>query len=857
MKTRILILTLCLPWVVVTGQDYEEKRSGASTFFSEFFDLAFAGDMLTVNRLSDVINQTAGTGNKELRDSIDRFRQISGIDAFILSSSAGDHIWSRILNRKDFQRKQQALEHNPDTPYIDFYITFIPVLNNHRNNGFNVHINSMPRTGLFTGDTEVQRINELMNGYVQGLYQRPQDAPVNKACCEGLNEYLRLSGKLPGRFANYNMARADFTAHPSQTYGTDLPRYTPLTGNYESITVSGKHYPVPWKSVETGRNDNINIHIRLRDTSCRTEYLKLTGDDGSEIPLVSADTLQTLTIGSYSKRIDAVYMPDDTTRIPAGAINIAAYDKLLNKVYVIPVDGSFTMDAGRLQQYLNTTYSAAVAGWTVELRPAMNGTPWDSDADNKLDDGSSGLLSCYTAEMRSIIRAYTEKEEPDKNSCYIFLVRSSKSGSLRGFMPRKRQFGFIFIENNSSPQQLYKTIAHELGHGAFILAHIFDEYPSLAPGTTNNLMDYNDSSALYKYQWDIIHNPLPFISWLQDDEEGAMINVVRLMTKIKTANSKEEHILSILKDQCPNVCFKNVTLENNKKLDLLQINCSERFMNKTIEEGRKTEFISFKTSGNDVLIAPSEKDRLITETSAGRVCYYRFHEVKQSPPPRMIEQTNKFLFEFAVLQKDMEAFEEYLFPYARYEVTGVPFLSQANAEETKAKTGCTTGCCKACAEWMVEQKGVTVNHYDRIYLAEAVNYDDLSQGIVPALNDQQFAEAVNYIKSSLKKGKPVMIGTWDSREFDSESKRGPKAWNSKLTGSNNSPTMHFMTIVGYGYDKNSLKYYFRFYDPARDDSENSKNINNRLFINYFTREITNNYRNKNYVISECRKNIAQ
>jgi hypothetical protein len=43
---------------------------------------------------------------------------------------------------------------------------------------------------------------------------------------------------------------------------------------------------------------------------------------------------------------------------------------------------------------------------------------------------------------------------------------------------------------------------------------------------------------------------------------------------------------------------------------------------------------------------------------------------------------------------------------------------------------------------------------------------------------------------------------------------GPKAWNDKLTGTKNSGTIHFVVIMGYGYDKTQGKYYFRFYDPG-------------------------------------------
>jgi len=65
--------------------------------------------------------------------------------------------------------------------------------------------------------------------------------------------------------------------------------------------------------------------------------------------------------------------------------------------------------------------------------------------------------------------------------------------------------GFVFL-NNVSADGVARIAAHELGHGAFRLYHTFssDNRYILPEGTTDNLMDYNGGTALYKYQWDYI-----------------------------------------------------------------------------------------------------------------------------------------------------------------------------------------------------------------------------------------------------------------------------------------------------------------------------------------------------------------
>ena len=90
-------------------------------------------------------------------------------------------------------------------------------------------------------------------------------------------------------------------------------------------------------------------------------------------------------------------------------------------------------------------------------------------------------------------------------------------------MPINGQCGFIFL-NNVSTERVARVAAHELGHGVFRLYHTFssDNRYILPEGTTDNLMDYNGGTALYKYQWDYIHDPQTMLfAWAEEEEEGA------------------------------------------------------------------------------------------------------------------------------------------------------------------------------------------------------------------------------------------------------------------------------------------------------------------------------------------------
>jgi hypothetical protein len=126
---------------------------------------------------------------------------------------------------------------------------------------------------------------------------------------------------------------------------------------------------------------------------------------------------------------------------------------------------------------------------------------------------------------KGIVNAYKANLQP--NTYYLFLVTNPKSSTLAGFMPRSKECGFIFLSSNSQfpiPEpQLVRTIAHELGHGAFSLKHTFvDEKYTMQQGGTDNLMDYASGTALYKYQWDRLRSSEIVWGLFEGDDAGAI-----------------------------------------------------------------------------------------------------------------------------------------------------------------------------------------------------------------------------------------------------------------------------------------------------------------------------------------------
>ena|GEM_PF-3338876 len=197
-----------------------------------------------------------------------------------------------------------------------------------------------------------------------------------------------------------------------------------------------------------------------------------------------------------------------------GRLDVVAYDMERQKVVIVPVNDAQTPGASALYESLNKIYAQAVAHWEVVVDHAYSVEP---EVLQTLDEGESGLLSSFPKNMKQFQQDFKKSRDLDKDAYYLFLIPGS--GARAGFMPFKRQYGYIWTGATSD---VSRTIAHELAHGAFRLRHTFSPEAFIATqGSTNNLMDYSSGAThLYKHQWDNVHNPESVTSWLQDDEEA-------------------------------------------------------------------------------------------------------------------------------------------------------------------------------------------------------------------------------------------------------------------------------------------------------------------------------------------------
>lgn len=305
-------------------------------------------------------------------------------------------------------------------------------------------------------------------------------------------------------------------------YGFDEMRQGTLAQHYQQ-TENGKY--VAWKALSSGESDYVKV-VADGTTDLTKVKFERVGLLDEELTLGSSDEL-TLT-GQYNaanEELLATYSESDSaTKQIVGKVNLVSYEGLTRKLVLVTINNTtFTASTAALEHKMNEIYGQAVVDW--EVSSAVGSITVDGVDETKLDDGESGLLSNYTAEMRTIVQAYFDNVTPDGDTYYLFLATNAKGDAL-GYMPRGKQAGFIFTEPHLSDEELFHTIAHELGHGAFHLKHTFSEFPAIAQGSSDNLMDYSDGAKLNKYQWDHIHDPQGVIGLFEADEEGELVDRV-------------------------------------------------------------------------------------------------------------------------------------------------------------------------------------------------------------------------------------------------------------------------------------------------------------------------------------------
>ena len=393
--------------------------------------------------------------------------------------------------------------------------------------------------------TAQQLVEEMLDYYGKGdmMAQDAMNSGLTVALLK-LSEYLNA---LPPPEATPTITFANAPAVGDQpALGLDALTYEALRTDYPLEKINEEDYAVAWKALPSRGTTLVLAQVAKGVSFPPGVVFRQDGNTLSAQPAARNHQQQLTLTGQMHEQEGSleVYANSEEDAQLVGKLRTISYDVLYKRLVLVVLD-DVTSDAlylDKISRKVQATLAQAGVSLTIEIQKFDTG--W-GDREVPLEDETSGMLSNYPKELKRVIKDYRQEHEQEAETAYIFLAGSSSTGKL-GYMPKKRPYGFVYLNAHYYAKEVAKTMAHELGHGLFRLAHTFEAYPALSKGSTDNLMDYGKGTRLHKYQWDLVHDPKAMLGWFQDEEENAL-DICFWAKSLLTYNSLfgEEHVLTL------------------------------------------------------------------------------------------------------------------------------------------------------------------------------------------------------------------------------------------------------------------------------------------------------------------------
>lgn len=326
-----------------------------------------------------------------------------------------------------------------------------------------------------------------------------------------------------------DIATLSFRASTNTKYSIDEYKdiYAKVTEYYEKYKFEGTNIEASAKFMLPGTSDEVEVYIKDSKKQFVPDSVRFINSSGKEYTSKYNQESRTwllTTVGSEAndgQELFAVQRLADGSVATLGKLNIFTYQPLERTLNLVSVNGASNhLTAQSVQEELNKIYGKIGITWKVNfLQSGFTYTPANRSTFNVT---GSGLFSTLTNDMKAINEAFKKTNIYQEDGLYLFVLPyepSDKGESMNasGDMPLGSQFGYLF------PSADARTIAHEIGHGAFNLEHPFSRpgRNSFKKGDLqNNLMDYTSGTDFAKIQWDATRAPGLVIGLLQDDNSG-------------------------------------------------------------------------------------------------------------------------------------------------------------------------------------------------------------------------------------------------------------------------------------------------------------------------------------------------
>ena len=285
---------------------------------------------------------------------------------------------------------------------------------------------------------------------------------------------------------------------PTKAYSKD---YQKLDGKY-----------IPFKAVVKGETEPFLAKVQITDKNISADSLIFKTDKGALIESKrvegSNDFLLTLK-GFHSfavEQVQATIKQGKKYQI-AGVFNLVHLSPKTAKVILVPTSENTSMDIDRVK----SIYSKIGVTLDITWAAPFDITPYLTNGVLETKD-VFGDLTDYSPLQQALINAYKATGKVANDTYYVFITNAKSSTGQGGYMALGGQFGFVF-------DQTERTLAHELGHGIFKLAHPFKKKQQ---GNVPSLMDYTSDESLLFADWKQINDPAFKVGIFQGQSEGEL-----------------------------------------------------------------------------------------------------------------------------------------------------------------------------------------------------------------------------------------------------------------------------------------------------------------------------------------------
>lgn len=364
-------------------------------------------------------------------------------------------------------------------------------------------------------------------------------------------------------------------------YDIDTFRYENYDSYYTQVydLFTQQNAYVPAKLfVAGGASEPISIAIHKREENVLKQNFKvvyiatkqiLELESGSSTDSLKIKLPQNLPANQIAEFGIYYKSTQDSITYLVGSFMVHVYTEKVINLHLVSVDGA-AIPQQDIAAALKKMYDPVGVKFNISATKNITANPsWAKD----ITIESSGLLSSYTKDLKDYVGAVKDLDNYDKEEYYMVFGLNCNNG-ITGYMPRKSNIGFVFTNTADAGD----VLAHEIGHGAFHLRHIFsdEELGASMQGMTKNLMDYvQNPTDLYVPQWEGIDDPVS-VGWFEgDDEEGAStIYTIEQLYPFKNENSNSYtfltpagKIISIPGNGLTNVIFYEGGIHENTSIN--------------------------------------------------------------------------------------------------------------------------------------------------------------------------------------------------------------------------------------------------------------------------------------------------